>query len=196
MRFLRSLWRRVGESGARPAARRRLRVELLEDRLVPVVGAFSVPPPVAPGTGFDGVIQILTPNAWCSGSLLYTGRDVLTAAHCVDDNKDGVVDAGAVSVQFDLPGGPITIRDIPATNITLHPAWDGDEPDMAVIHLPVVAPAGAERYDIYRGHDEGGKVMTVAGYGATGTGTTGEDGTFGKKRCGLNRYDLVYDDKL
>src|SRR5262245_10766248 len=107
MRFLRPLWRRDGESGAQPAARGRLRVELLEDRLVPVVGAFSVPPPVAPGTGYDGVVHIYSAAGDYSGSLLSTGVDVLTAAHCVDADLDGVIDHYPVDVQFDMAGHPI-----------------------------------------------------------------------------------------
>jgi hypothetical protein len=48
------------------------------------------------GTGLDGVARLLMTNdqgfitAGCSGSLLWTGQDVLTAAHCVTDGSNVV----------------------------------------------------------------------------------------------------------
>jgi hypothetical protein len=60
-----------------------LAVEQLECREAPVVGTFAIPAAVAPGTGYDGVV-LLTSNAGLgSGSLLFDGRHILTAAHVV-----------------------------------------------------------------------------------------------------------------
>src|SRR2546421_5415816 len=104
-----NLFRTRSKATARPIRRPRkhrpLAVEALEHRLVPVVGAFSVPAPLTPSDGYTGVVKVFTDEGMCSGSLLYSGRHILTAAHCVDDNRDGVVDAGvgSVTVQFDLP---------------------------------------------------------------------------------------------
>src|SRR5262245_11727752 len=94
----------------RPTSRQgrvaRLVLEELADRIAPVVGAFAIPPAVAPGTGFDGVVLL---SVGCTGSLLSTGQHILTAAHCVDSNGDGRPDVTSVTVRFDLPGGPISM---------------------------------------------------------------------------------------
>jgi len=37
----------------------RLQLEQLEDRVLPIVGAFAVPPPIPAGTGYDGVVKII-----------------------------------------------------------------------------------------------------------------------------------------
>ena len=68
---------------------------------------------------------------------------------------------------------------------------------MAVITLPVIAPAGgtgvgADRYPLYRNTDEVGQPITVVGYGTVGTGTTGETpNTNNTKGIVQNRYDGV-----
>src|SRR4051812_20293411 len=42
--------------------------------------------------GFDGVVYIENGGERGSGTLLSTGRDILTAAHVVDANFDRIVD--------------------------------------------------------------------------------------------------------
>ena len=173
-------------------------MENLEDRELFVVGAFALAPAVLPGSGFDGVVEV---NGGCSGSLLYTGRHVLTAAHCVDfdvdtdgdgnnDRGNGRVD-GAISVDFDMPGGRVSMN-VPADNVILRDDWDGDwhHNDIAILELPSVAPLGAEGYEIYEQHDEVGGVVTLVGYGRTGTGAAGNDPTtYGTKRVAQNMVD-------
>jgi len=66
-----------------------LGVEALEQRCAPVVGATAIAPVVDAGTGFDGVTLLSLPGGVCTGSLLSTGRHILTAAHCVDANTNG-----------------------------------------------------------------------------------------------------------
>lgn len=191
----------------RPA---RLALEPLEERCVPVVynvaSLADVPPSVLPGAGFDGVVQVRfaspADSGSCTGSLLFTGRHILTAAHCVDLNENGRVDAGGMaSVSFDMPTGRadmptqrITLRNIPSSAITVHPDWDGRAPhgdDIAIIRLPEIAPAGAERYQIYRDTDELGQIFTLVGYGRWGTGSTGDSEFGGVKRLGFNVYDEI-----
>src|SRR5262245_49275491 len=94
----------------RPAAQarrssRRFEVESLEERWAPVIGALAIPTPVAPGTGFDGVVQL---SQGCTGSLLTSGRHILTAAHCVTDGA-GVINVPTTGVIFQLPGKTITM---------------------------------------------------------------------------------------
>src|SRR5262245_51978906 len=58
----------------------RLLVEPLEQRLAPVVGASHLALAVGTGQGYDGVVQVAKPNVRpCTGSLLFTGRHILTA---------------------------------------------------------------------------------------------------------------------
>jgi len=184
----------------RPQKRRPLAVEALEHRVMPVVGAFSVPTPLTPGDGYTGVVKVFTGGGMCTGSLLYTGRHILTAAHCVDENRDSIVDAGVgpITVQFDMPDPvnpgrfkSIMLRDIAPSAITVHPDWGSESVDLAIIRLPEIAPAGADRYQVYRNSDEIGQVFVFAGYGMTGTGSTadGPDTFDGLKRIGANRFE-------
>ncbi len=154
---------------------------------------------VQPGTGFDGVV------AWgknggidCTGSLLYTGRHILTVAHCFDDfsrapnlnpNPDNY------TIYFDLPSGRIAI---PAKQVFIHQNWESDYDnnfDIALIELDQTAPIEADRYHLYTQFDEVGQVFQKVGYGAGGTGWTGEnfDDNTSIKRKGKNRYDAFSD---
>jgi hypothetical protein len=176
----------------RPTKSRRLEVEHLERREAPVVGAFAVPPAVVPGTGFDGVVRLGFAGGSCSGSLLFTGRHVLTAAHCMDLDRNGQVDPGTRTVTFDMPAGRSFSLSVPAADITLAPGWNGNFQagnDLALLRLPSIAPFGAERFNIFRGSNELYQVFTLAGYGMTGTGNTGATLAAGTKRVGQNRFD-------
>ncbi len=74
---------------------------------------------------------------------------------------------------------------------------DGDQAgyDIAVITLPAIAPAGAERFELYTNRDEVGQEVTFVGYGRTGQGSTGEDlgppDTAGVRRAGINTIDAI-----
>ncbi len=181
-------------------------VETLERRELFTVGATGAPAAVAAGTGFDGVVQLIVPTGACTGSLLNTGRHVLTAAHCVDSNRDGVVDNGNLSVRFDLPSGAVTHNNIPMSNVVIPASWNGlvtnRRGDIAIITLPELAPSGAQgadRYDLYRNNDEINQVFTVIGYGQTnradGTAVC-TPGNAGVKRLVANRFDSVTRDTL
>lgn len=188
---------RSQKGDARPSRMGRRGPEQLETRIVPVVGAFSIPPPVNPGTGFDGVAMLNSAVAGCTGTLMSSGRHVLTAAHCLTDDN-GLVDAPSYSVTFQLPEGNFT-HTVPQANYRIHPGWNGDAGDgndLAVLILPELAPAGAERREIYRGRDEVGRTFTVVGYGMTGTGDTGATITDFQKRQGLNVFTDDEDNQL
>lgn len=180
-----------------------LRFEPLEDRRVLVAGILGIPDPVQPGTGYDGVVEMN-----CTGSLLWTGRHILTAAHCVD-NFFGTV-TNSKTITFEMPSNRDVSMTVPVSKMTLYHEWPGSgedrkiplsdaQYDIAILELPRLAPSGlesAERYQIYRGSDELGKPAVIVGYGRTGTGATGYTSNSypAIKRAGRNHVSLIFDD--
>jgi secreted trypsin-like serine protease len=181
-------------------------LEQLEKRELFTVGAAGTPAAVAAGTGFDGVVQLFVGGSTCTGSLLESGRHILTAAHCVDLDKDGTVEANNIRVRFDLPSGAITLNGMNAANVTIPASWTGSvrnrRADIAIITLPELAPSGAvgaDRYGIYRDNDELTQLFTVIGYGRTNQADGTADCTTrngGTKRLVGNRFDSVNRDTL
>lgn len=98
---------------------------------------------------------------------------VLTAAHCLDDDDDGEVDA--TSVVFNLNfGGNLTDR-ISGTAITLHPDFTGFgrpvlNDDVAVVELARSLPASVPTYPLQAAALSGPTRFVTAGYGASGSG--------------------------
>jgi secreted trypsin-like serine protease len=148
---------------------------------------------VNPGMGFDGVVDLLikteSENFGCSGSLLTSGRHILTAAHCFTDGNQNII-ANSIQVFFDLPTGSISRK---SANLFIHPDWTDDvtivNGDIAIVELSSEAPTAAERYDIYRTTDEIGKIGIKVGYGNSGYGNEGDTSWDGLKRFGKNMYD-------
>ncbi len=122
-----------------------------------------------PGLGYDGVVYVQAGNFSGTGSLLYGGRAILTAAHVVESR----VTDGDVYVRFETAEG-VAWRQ--AQYVTINPEYDPDNVlnDLAVIWLAEPAPASANRYDLYRDENELTQPFTMVGYGNTGTGVTGE----------------------
>ena len=153
---------------------------------------------VAPGSGFDGVVELLLDRVdglgLGSGSLLWTGQHILTAAHNVADDF-GNLAALNVETTFELPTGDVTID---SAEIFIHPEYRGfidavfnTGADLAIIVLESPAPAAAERYDINRTGNEIGAVFDIYGYGTTGTGDVGAILPAGTKRTGQNRFEVT-----
>lgn len=119
------------------------------------------------GGNYDGVVRISINGSYGTGTLLYDGRAVLTAAHLVS-NISSII----ASVIFDTSTGQQTIK---STHIEVIPSFDviNYNNDLALVWLSSSAPVSAQRYEFYRSSDEIGQTMTMVGYGAPGTGNTG-----------------------
>ena len=149
-----------------------------------------------PGGDYDGVTRLLLNRSdgtfICSGVLLNNGRDILTAAHCLTDDNGNLI-TNSVNALFQLPTGSVSLA---ATQINVHPDWDGDfgiGNDLALISLDQFAPAEIPRHGIYIDTDEVGRVVDKAGYGRSGQGNDGDILGSGTKRAGQNVYDALGD---
>jgi secreted trypsin-like serine protease len=131
-----------------------------------------------------------------SGSLLYTGRHILTAAHVLPDNLSNLSQMG---ITFGSPEGSVNFStvDNQIEDIDIHPQWGGvnsnveDGFDVAVITLAEEAPLWADRYSLYAKNDEIGNTTTHVGFGRPSNGVDGyaEDQGEPVRRFGKNTYD-------
>ena len=148
-------------------------------------------------SAFNGVVALAKGESiHCTGSLLYTGRHILSVAHCFNQ-EDGTANLmpnpDDYTVFFDLSAGRLSIS---IKNIFIHPNWEADfdnNYDIAILELTENAPAEANRYQLYTEFDEVGQVFEKVGYGLSGTGLTGEntEESFSIKRKGKNQYDAL-----
>ena len=139
---------------------------------------------VVDGVNLNGVVELDSSDGFgCSGSLLSDGYSILTAAHCVTSSPS------YVNVYFPGPSGSV---DYIATTYYVDPLYTGDSTqgnDLAIVRLNQAAPSSAIGYSLYTGFTT--STILLAGYGETGTGTTGATGGFGTLRQGQNRYDAL-----
>ena len=119
-----------------------------------------------PGDGYEGVVRVSLGGFFATGSLLFDGRAILTAAHLFEGRT------GSASVTFETRSG---IQTLNISKTLIHFAYDKAQSnnDLALVWLTDTAPMDANRYDIYRGSDEIGQSFTMVGYGKTGTGSAG-----------------------
>ncbi len=127
----------------------------------------------------------------CSGSLVGGGSYILTAAHCVTGDTD-TTSATSISINFANVG-----LNTSSTSYIVNPTWNGTLThggDLALIKLS--APVTSiPSYTLGLASSAVGDVVTVAGYGDTGVGSTGYVAyTFGTLYYGRNQYIGVFTD--
>ncbi len=144
-------------------------------------------------TTYDGTARLFIDtnndhvyDSGCSGSLLWTRRDVLTAAHCVS----AMLSSGG-SLRADFLNG--VTQSFTSSSAVVFAGYSGavqDSRDLAIVHLGSTVN-GVAAYDIYRTFGgEYQQTINLVGYGVAGDGTgwNGSEG-FGNRRTQDNRVD-------
>lgn len=177
-------------------------------RVDPNVGSSPYSGVVSINIRYDGLSFI------CSGALI-SSRQVLTAGHCVDTDGNGKLiditkpgsDVRVVYNASSVPGDPGRAV-VTASAVSMHPDYKGFgncpagvsgfcvNDDIAIVTLPVDAPAAAKIYRVWAPGLASGSQINMVGYGTSGDGingfTIGPD--FRIKRSGGNVVDFFEGD--
>ncbi len=149
----------------------------LEARVVPIINGTA--------TALFPMVGIIGDSLGNSGTGTLIGdKFVLTAAHLAEDVRQ-------TSGRFTVGG-----QTYHTSKIYLHPGYEpsrlGDDgaDDIAIYELsePV---KNIEPLPLFQGTPHVGDVLTLIGFGAGGTGTSGSTGDFGTKRIGSTPIDRV-----
>lgn len=122
-------------------------------------------------------------EGFCSGTLI-APQVVLTAGHCAD----GVAHTAG---RFQVGG-----QTYATSQVIVHPQYNesaigtDNAHDIALFRLNR-AVTGISPSPIYRSTPQVGQLLTLVGFGAGGTGSSGHDGSFGTKRVGTTPIDQV-----
>lgn len=117
--------------------------------------------------GYGGVVRVSAGGNYGSGALLYDGRAILTAAHLFHSAA-----TESATIHFETASGNQTLTSSRITVLSSYDASNSNN-DLALVWLSSAAPTSANRYTPYRGSDEIGQTLTMAGYGSVGSGNSG-----------------------
>jgi len=116
---------------------------------------------------YNSVVRVSNSQSYGTGALLYDGRSVLTAAHVFEG-----YDTDNIVVYFDTATGTQAYN----ATIQVYDGYDSTNSngDLAILTLEENPSEFYERYDIYRESIVSGQEFTMVGYGAYGSGSSGE----------------------
>ena len=142
---------------------------------------------------FSGVVGIRATSGASAfsgtGTLLWDGRAVLTAAHVVSGRT------GDVEVTFNTPAGQKVVR---TSDWVIHPNYDSINvnQDLAIVWLNSPAPNDASRYQLHRQSNEIFQDFTMVGFGKLGIGSTGATvvNTSNVRLTAKNTFDITGED--
>jgi secreted trypsin-like serine protease len=131
----------------------------------------------------------------CTGTLLNATK-ILTAGHCVSTGTNAL-SWSSFTARFRNADG--TFTEVNGTGFAVQANYSGaviEEQDVAVLTLSSPAPASARTYALFAGNPL--VDYTMAGYGRTGTGLTGDGNTANNQfgavnvlRAGRNRFETT-----
>ena len=157
--------------------RTRLAVTQLEERATPVIGGFDVPyvsdPDAALGTtNLSGIVDY---NGVGTGTLVDRGTNVTGSRHVLTAASLNPKVGDVVTFYTRQTDGTIKPISIPVIDVFVPPGGG----DIAMVTLAAVAPAGIKDYPLYTSvqasqFPEVGQPFTLAGFGRTGDGTSGQ----------------------
>ena len=148
------------------------------------------------GAGFDGVAALLItkPNGTfiCTGSLLGSRRDILTAAHCLSD-ASGNLTATSVQAIF-FPNNSSGSLIATSTSFLVRDNYSGsviNDNDVALVKFEQrIDHPGIETYNVWSDPASVQVLANFVGFGASGLGSTGVTMAAGTRRSGFNTFDF------
>jgi Trypsin/PEP-CTERM motif len=161
---------------------------------------------IQPNTSYNGVANLWMRgssgsnpvSSGCTGSLLWTGMHILTAAHCVSTATNAVTNQFGTA-RFRTSGG---WQDYSWSSVTVQTGYSGavlEEQDVAIITLDATADNAFDRYGLHTGAVLGQKAR-IGGYGRVGNGNIGDANSSSqftdnaKLRQGFNVFETTCND--
>ncbi|MCI0527677.1 MAG: trypsin-like serine protease, partial [Nitrospira sp.] len=151
---------------------------------------------------FAGVGSLSIAGSFLCSAAAVSPLHILTAAHCLDLNNNGIIDVFPFEVEFNLNFGGDLSHIIGASSLAIHPDFTGfNNPalndDIGIITLSNELPTGVPIYDLFLDPLPLGTTLTMVGYGESGDGISGF--AFGTadpsvKRVGANNADAFFTD--